>query len=103
MDMSLVGGDAGYNIQDLFRESHWVTYEGGLRMVNQLGNPTQILGEVETVFFDVQTWGSDPNSGSYFTVPDEIEVINHYVDTLRTSGVKISSPKSNSYGYLSAY
>ncbi len=72
-------------------------------MVDQYGNPTQVLNEVETVFFDVHTWGSDPNSGNYFTVPDEIEVINHYVDTLRTSGVKISSRKSNYYGYLSAY
>ncbi|WP_374537461.1 hypothetical protein [Chitinimonas taiwanensis] len=103
VDMSLIGGDAGYNIQDLFRKSHWVTYEGGLRMVDQHGNPTQVLNEVETVFFDVHTWGSDPKSADQYPMPLGFKIKHPYVNGFRNSGVTVNSWKSNYYGYLSAH
>lgn len=100
VDMSLVGGEAGYSTGDLFTESHWVVYEGGLRFENALGQPTSILDEVSKVYFNIYTWGTDPKTAIGFPHPAEQPRSQPFVQANLINGISTSSWKSNYYGYF---
>ncbi|WP_237276280.1 hypothetical protein [Tenacibaculum ovolyticum] len=62
IDGDMVDGKPGanYSLND-FGEYHWVTYEGGLKILNSKGESETDYDEVTDVEFNVVTWGDFKN------------------------------------------
>lgn len=109
IDASLIGDKANYNFSHLFTESHWVVYEGNLRLVNAKEEPTKELDKVAKVYFDVYTWGINPEDAKWYekaltsepykTSPPEI---NRFIKDFKSIGISTQSWKKNYYGFIAA-
>lgn len=96
IDSDMINDSVSYSYSDITNDSHWVVYEGGLKLLNKEKKETEDLDEVEYVSFKIYTWGYNPSDGS-----DE----NGYSSSqalLKKRRISTKSFKSNFYGYIEA-
>ena len=96
IDAKLISDEPSYSYADIFNDSHWVVYEGGLQLLDKNKKTTSNLDDVEYVSFKIYTWGYDPVS-----LKDEngVRPSSSY-KLIRTSIISSKSFKSNFYGYI---
>lgn len=58
VDSDMLYNHSHYHLKN-FIQYHWVAYEGGLRMVDQKGEPTSDYASVRTICFDIFSWGEE--------------------------------------------
>lgn len=102
IDSNMIEDIASYSYNDIFRNSHWVVYEGGLAFYNANHQITNTLDHVEHVSFKIYTWGYNSNNNykdEKGNLPFNLKL------KLLFSPNKISAKtfKSTFYGYIEAY
>ena len=100
IDSNMIENTRSYSYSDIFNNSHWVVYEGGLNFFDEKGDITNSLDEIKNVSFKIFTWGYNPHNG----YKDETNKIPASRYILLKSDYKISSDcfKSTFYGYIEA-
>lgn len=100
IDSNMLENITSYSYSDIFNNSHWVVYEGGLNFFDNKNNITTDLDEAVDVSFKIYTWGCNPNN-SY----NDEKGKRPQKYTLLNPDFKISSNsfKSTFYGYIEAF
>ncbi len=96
VDADIIEGEVSYSYGDIFNDSHWVVYEGGLRLLDSDKEITTNLEKVEYVSFNVYTWGYDPVS----LVDENKNPADPSYKLLISRVISAKSFKSNFYGYI---
>lgn len=101
IDSNMIDNVKSYSYSDIFKNSHWVVYEGGLTFYDDKDTITTDFDEVENVSFKIYTWGYNPHNGymnEETKTPAKKNVLLH-------PNYKISGKcfKSTFYGYIEAY
>ena len=64
IDMQMFDDIVSYSYKDLFTKSHWIVYEGGLKLLNESNNAVTDLKETTRIFFNFATWGVAPSDSN---------------------------------------
>ncbi len=101
IDSNMIENIVSYSYNDIFRNSHWVVYEGDLSFYDGNKKITNTLSVVKFVSFKIFTWGFNPNN-SYKDV-NNVQPSSKY--KLLQNKYVISSDcfKSTFYGYIEAF
>ena len=86
IDMQMFDNIVSYSYKDLFTKSHWIVYEGGLKLLNESNNAVTDLKETTRIFFNFVTWGVAP-SNSHENLENE-------------NNISVSCFKSTFYGFI---
>lgn len=104
IDADMIYNKSSYSsLVDVFNDSHWVVYEGGLVFFDSNKNVTSDLDKVDYVSFKIFTWGRNPSSGEYFTISETKAIDKDVKNMSTTPGLNVKSFKSNFYGYIEMY
>ncbi|MCT2408069.1 hypothetical protein NZD88_11010 [Chryseobacterium antibioticum] len=104
IDADMIYNKSSYSsLADVFNDSHWVVYEGGLTFYDADKNPTSDLEKAASVSFKIFTWGRDPQTGKYLTLGGKWENDADVQKMIGKPGLNIKSFKSNYYGYIEMY
>lgn len=101
IDSNMIENVTSYSYSDVFNNSHWVVYEGGLSFLDSENKKTSDLSKAENLTFKIYTWGYNPNN-SYLNEEGKYPAKKY---KLLQSDYKISTKcfKSSFYGYIEAY
>lgn len=101
IDSNMIKNVKSYSYSDIFNNSHWVVYEGGLTFYDEKNNITTDFDEVKNVSFKIYTWGYNPHD-SYKNEGGKTPAPSY---TLLNPDYKISGNcfKSTFYGYIEMY
>ncbi|MFK7000825.1 hypothetical protein [Flavobacterium oreochromis] len=101
IDSNMIENIVSYSYNDIFYNSHWVVYEGGLKFFDKNGIITTNLSDAIDVTFKIFAWGYDSNNGYL----NEKRKLPNSKYLLLNGKYKISSEcfKSTFYGYIEPY
>ena len=86
IDSQMFDDIVSYSYNDLFTQSHWIVYEGGLSFYNTANKLVKEIGKATTLSFKFATWGKEPE-----------ESLNLLSDKQRVS---VRCFKSTFYGFI---
>ncbi len=100
IDYRMLTREASYSIFDAL-SSHWIAYEGNLKMFDADGKFTKVVTDVATIAFSAYSYGASPFTSEKYNVRGEREVFTLMSD-FHLRGISPKTWKSNYYGYIAA-
>ena len=86
IDSQMFDDIVSYSYNDLFTQSHWIVYEGGLNFCNVANKPVKEIGKATKLAFKFATWGEPPDNS---------------IDNLLYKGrISVACFKCTFYGYI---
>jgi hypothetical protein len=75
IDSNMIYNKSSQELGDIFTNSHWVVYEGGLKTFDKNNKPTYNMESIRFISFNIYTWGIDP----------KLKRLNISLDVLKTT------------------
>ncbi|MFD2452087.1 DUF2345 domain-containing protein [Ideonella paludis] len=101
IDANMLNGGTKYSIGDISR-SHWIVYEGNLKMFDRDGKFTTVSSETVTVSFSAYSYGTNPNTSEKYLDNTDSKYLSESMNNFRKNGISAKSWKSTYYGYIAA-
>lgn len=95
IDSKMLDDKTSYNVGDLFKNMHYIVYEGGLEFYDANGGRTDDFDKVVKLKFRFFTWGYDP-----VTKQDKMGSYHYYYFMKLGSKISIECFKSTFLGYI---
>ena len=86
IDSQMFDDIVSYSYNDLFTQSHWIVYEGGLSFYNTANKLVKEIGKATTLSFKFATWGVAPS--------------NSHENLVNKKNISVSCFKSTFYGFI---
>ena len=102
VDFGILTNEVSYSVSEVFTDSHWIVYEGGLHLFDSAGRTTKEANLATTVQFKAYSWGTNPETGEKIDKVTGILAPNDSVNIFLKNGISAAAWKSNFYGYISA-
>lgn len=100
IDASMLSRVARYSLTDI-GTSHWIVYEGNLKMFDKDGKFTKAASDVSIISFSAYSYGANPISSEKY---DELGKKRPFplMANFHNNGIDSKTWKSNYYGYIAA-
>ena len=85
VDSQMFDNKVSYSLSDLFKYSHWIVYEGGLKFYDAANKSIDDIDKATKLSFKFATWGYAPQKS---------------LSLLKHGGISTKCFKSTFYGYI---
>lgn len=102
IDFGLLTNEVSHSVPEVFADSHWIFYEGGLHLFDAAGRTTQDASLATTIQFKAYSWGTPPETGEKVDKVTGILTPNDSVNLFQKNGISAAAWKSNFHGYIAA-
>ena len=102
VDFGILTNEVSYSVSEVFTDSHWIVYEGGLHLFDAAGRMTQDASLATTVQFKAYSWGTNPETGEKIDKVTGVLAPNDSVNIFLKNGISTAAWKSNFYGYIAS-
>lgn len=101
IDANMLAGITTYSIGAISK-SHWIVYEGNLKMFDKDGKFTRVSSETATISFSAYSYGANPDTSEKYLDNTDSKYIFESMNNFRMNGISAKSWKSTYYGHIAA-